>query len=107
MACFENCYGNGICKDAKCQCFDGYFGPACLPRRVKRCPADCSGHGECVDGICNCFQGWHEVDCSMEGSSNLENTSINNMLQFLLLQQMNYLTETSTSALEVEVSILI
>jgi len=61
--CPNNCNGNGICVNGKCQCADGYSGDACQNHTVSTCPNNCNGRGICVDEKCQCALGYSGDGC--------------------------------------------
>lgn len=53
IVCPKPCANEGVCKNKKCYCKDGYGGADCA---LVLCPNDCSGRGECDfnTGTCLC-----------------------------------------------------
>ena len=64
----EECNGQGLCLDGKCNCIAGFGlldkskGPNTCADPV--CVTDCGKHGECESGTCNCQPGWKGVACN-------------------------------------------
>jgi len=64
----EECNGQGLCLDGKCNCIAGFGlldkskGPNTCADPV--CVADCGKHGTCESGTCNCQPGWKGVACN-------------------------------------------
>jgi len=80
---YDICSGQGICKNDKCTCYDGFSGVDC---NVRECPkgrawfdepttatrahalAECSGQGVCnhQTGECMCREGWTGEACAVK-----------------------------------------
>jgi len=44
-SCENNCSNNGVCRNDRCLCFDGYFGDECETKL--ECENYCSYRGYC------------------------------------------------------------
>ena len=62
--CPENCNGNGICQNGKCNCNDGYSGVSC-EEAVRVMVSPCNDHGtlDIFTGECHCFKGYEGPHC--------------------------------------------
>jgi hypothetical protein len=65
IRCRHNCFQNGICQNATCQCNTG-FDPATYCE-YQWCPLNCSGldKGRCEKGVCACQPGYLGANCSI------------------------------------------
>ena len=59
---------NGICREQKCFCKNGFTGINC---EYPTCLNECSANGICDKGVCQCFDGFDGVDCSVKTCPNV------------------------------------
>lgn len=82
-SCALDCMGHGSCQDGRCECSDGWTGPACQDfvkpvvsaietAKVQACSDPvCSGNGICELGVCKCSDGFVGQACEDEQTAQL------------------------------------
>ncbi|KAL4499312.1 hypothetical protein ABPG72_006898 [Tetrahymena utriculariae] len=77
--CPKNCSGRGVCRNSRCQCYEGFFGEQC--EIEMHCEYNCSNRGICgTDGNCKCYSGFAGKICELYIPCPSNCTSIDNGL---------------------------